>query len=377
VARDKGSGSIHQRRDGRWVAQLTVEGKTITKSSKDQAEVKRWLKEKVKDAHQGFFATGSNPTVREWFTDWMAGRDVEPRTKLSYELTLKRIDPYIGSVRLDKLTENHIKTMWLSLRDGKGPDGAPKRPLAATTLRTCYAHLKTVLEDAVRSNSVALRINPAANAKPGRPAHKEMEPLTEVELLAFLSATKEDREYPIWLTLFTTGLRVGELVGLKVDDVSLEDGVLKVKRGAYRAKGQGIVEGNTKTKKGRTVDVPATTLTVLRDHLTVQKVKKMAHRDVWEDRGYVFTTESGRAIDPRFLNKKFTQALDTAGLKDRKLHNTRHTYATILFSKGEHPKVVQEQMGHSSVKITLDVYSAYIPTMGRSAADRMETLFAS
>jgi len=369
MARDKGAGSIYQRKsDGRFFAQLTVDGETKTKSSMDKAVVKRWLKETIAESHQGFFATGKNPTVRCYLTDWVAGRDVAPRTRVSYEMSLQRVLPYIGHIRIDKLTKNQIKAMWQALRDGTGANGEPQKPLAATTLQTTYTHLNTAFAEAVRDASVALRINPFPEAKPARPGHQEMHPLTEVEVRRLFDATAGDPEHPIWVTLITSGLRVGELVGLKVDDVSLDRATINVRRSAYRLKGQGIVEASTKSKKGRLVDLPPTTVEILRRHLAGRKVLSVG--------GHVFTTDGGQPLDPRWLVSRWHLGLEKAGLARRKLHNTRHTYATLLFAKGEHPKVVQEQMGHSSIKITLDIYSAYIPTMGRSAAERLETLFA-
>jgi integrase len=377
MARDKGSGSIYQRKsDKRWFAQLTVDGRTKTKSSMDHAVVKRWLKETLKESHQGRFTAGKSPIVREYLTDWMEGRDVSPRTRVSYETSAKRVVPYIGHIRLEKVTENQIRAMWIALRDGKGPNGEPRQPLALTSLRTTHTHLNTAFKDAVKSRSFALTVNPVSDAKPGRAVHQEIHPLTEEEVQQLFATTANDPEYPIWVTLITTGLRVGELVGLKMEDVSLERAAINVRRSAYRLTGQGIVEGDTKTKKGRLVDLPPTTVRVLQDYLASQKLRKMTNRILWQEQGYVFTTDIGGPLDPNFLNKKFHLAVDKAGIERKKLHDTRHTYATLLFAKGEHPKVVQEQMGHSSIKITLDIYSAYIPTMGRSAADRMETLFA-
>jgi len=377
MARDKGSGSIYQRKsDNRWFGQLTVEGRTKTKSSMDKAVVKRWLKETLTESHQGRFAAGKSPTVREYLTDWIEGRDVSPRTRVSYETSLKRVVPFIGHIRLEKVTENQIRAMWIALRDGKEPNGEPRQPLALTSLRTTHTHLNTAFKDAVKSRSFALTVNPVSDAKPGRVIHQEIHPLTEEEVQQLFATTVNDPEYPIWVTLITTGLRVGELVGLKIEDVSLDRAVINVRRSAYRLTGQGIVEGDTKTKKGRVVDLPPTTVRVLQDYLASQKLRKMTNRILWQEQGYVFTTDIGAPLDPNFLNKKFHQALAKARIERRKLHDTRHTYATLLFAKGEHPKVVQEQMGHSSIKITLDIYSAYIPTMGRSAAERMESLFA-
>jgi integrase len=369
MARDKGSGSIYQRKsDRRWFAQITVDGKTKSKSSMDQAIVKRWLKDTIRESHQGTFVVGKTPTVAAYLDDWLAGRSVSARTRVSYETSWTRIIPYIGDVRLDRLTEGKMRAMWRSLEDGRARGGQPRRPLALTTLRTTYTHLNAALATAVKNRAINLQCNPAEDAKPRRPEHQEMHPLTEDEVKVLLTATRDDPEYPMWLVLITTGLRVGELIGLKRDDIAPDRTTISVRRTAHRLKGQGIVEASTKTKKGRLVDMPRTTGAVLGGHLERQAVRSL--------RGYVFTMPAGTPIDPRWLGEQWHKALAKAGLAQRKLHNTRHTYATLLFAKGEHPKVVQEQMGHSSIKLTLDIYSAYIPTMGRSAAERLETVLA-
>jgi len=169
-------------------------------------------------------------------------------------------------------------------------------------------------------------------------------------------------------------MRQGELLGLKWDDVDLNEGVIRVRRTLTRSKGR-ILLGEPKTKKSRrSVRLTSTAVQALKAHRKRQLEDRMRYADLWEDHGLVFTTQTGTLINPMNLTKRsFAKLLKRAGLPgSTRFHDLRHTCATLLLSRNVHPKYVQELLGHATIAITLDTYSHVIPGMGDHTARAME-----
>ncbi len=170
----------------------------------------------------------------------------------------------------------------------------------------------------------------------------------------------------------TTGLRRGELLGLRWDDIDLERGTLRVGRALVRKGGRHAV-GETKTRRGRRqVNLTPRTVKALRTHRKRQLEEKMRLVGLYEDSGLIFTTQPGTPVNPDNLVKRsFTPLLREANLPDIRFHDLRHTCATLLLDRGVHPKLVQELLRHATIVMTLDTYSHYLPYMGDQAASAM------
>jgi integrase len=170
----------------------------------------------------------------------------------------------------------------------------------------------------------------------------------------------------------TTGLRRGELLGLRWEDVDLERGTLRVGRSLVREEGRHTV-GETKTRRGRRqVNLTPRTVNALKAHRKRQLEERMRLAGAYKDRGLVFSTSVGTPVNPENLvNRSFKPLLKKAGLPEIRFHNLRHTCATLLLSRGVHPKLVQELLGHATIAMTLDTYSHYLPSMGDQAAEAM------
>jgi integrase len=170
----------------------------------------------------------------------------------------------------------------------------------------------------------------------------------------------------------TTGLRRGELLGLKWDDVDLERGTLRVGRSLVREGGRHTV-GETKTRRGRRqVNLTPRTVNALKAHRKRQLEEKMRLVGTYEDRGLIFSTTIGTPVNPENLvNRSFKPLLKKAGLPEIRFHNLRHTCATLLLGRGVHPKLVQELLGHATIAMALDTYSHYLPSMGDQAVGSM------
>jgi integrase len=239
--------------------------------------------------------------------------------------------------------------------------------LAAGAVLKHHRLLREALEQAVRWQTLA--VNPANAVTPPRQSRREMCALNTDQSRALLDAvagTEFDCELSM---LLYAGLRLGELLGLRWADVDLEVGQLHVQQTLQRMTGGEVRMAPTKTHRSRRmVDLPGSAVAVLREHRRLQAEARLLAGNAWEDAGLVFTDRLGRPIRLRLA---FWRLLDEAGLPRIRLHDLRHTMATLMLAAGEHPKVVSERLGHATVNITLDTYSHVLPGLGRAAAERL------
>jgi integrase len=319
----------------------------------------------------------SRLTLREYLTkEWLPAIEhtIRPTTYRSYVAHVEcHILPALGSVQLQKLSPAQINALYVKLgragkRNGQG--------LTALSVRHVHAVLHRALKDAVRWGRLAR--NPADLADPPRVAAHghELRTWSAQQLGAFLSAVRGDRLYALWHTLAMTGMRRGEALGLRWQDVDLEAGRLCVRR-ALVPNGQEVLVSEPKTARGRrVVALDPETVAVLKGQAARQLAEQ---RDAaWSETELVFTNEGGQALHPWATSRCFRKAVKYAMLPDIRLHDLRHTHATLALRAGIHPKVVSERLGHATVAITLDTYSHAIPAMQEEAAVRIaELVFAS
>ena len=202
-----------------------------------------------------------------------------------------------------------------------------------------------------------------------------MRTLTSEQVETLFEASTDDRFRPLWVTLVTTGLRLGEATGLQWSDIDLDGARLTVRRALQRQRGAGLVLVEPKTSRSRrTLHLSAVTVAALREQRHRQTLERLA-ADVWNDRGLVFSTTTGNPIDPPFVSLRLGRALRKAGLPRVRVHDLRHTFATLMLARGVHPKVVQEMLGHSTITLTLDTYSHTTPALHLEASRQMDTLF--
>jgi integrase len=233
-------------------------------------------------------------------------------------------------------------------------------------VHTC---LHKALKDAVRCGRIAR--NPLDAADPPRKkgdGAKEMQTWSAEQLKAFLESVKEDRLHALWHVIAFTGMRRGEALGLRWSDVDLENGRLSVRR-ALIPTNREVVVSEPKTAKGRRViALDPATVEVLKSQAARQLDEQDEWEGLWTDSGLVFTAEDGSALDPESISRWWRLAVKTSMLPKIRLHDLRHTHATLALQAGIHPKVVSERLGHATVSITLDTYSHAIPAMQEEAA---------
>ncbi len=368
--RGNGEGSIYRRKDGRWVGQYTVYTAKGPKYryiyGKTRAAVAEKLMKAMSDRNGGFFFDAESLTVGEYLDRWLSDSvrgTVRVSTFERHEGIIRtHIKPALGRIKLKNLTPTHVRGLHREKLDAD---------LAPATVRKIHSTLHKALSQAVSDGLIPRN---AADVKAPRPAPEEMRPLSEDDARAFLETAEasDDRFDPLYVLAITTGLRRGELLGLRWDDVDLERGKLRVGRALVREGSQHIA-GETKTRRGRRqVNLTPRTVNVLKAHRRRQLEERMRLSGLYKDHGLIFATGIGNPVNPENLVKRSVKPLlKRAGLPEIRFHDLRHTCATLLLGRGVHPKIVQELLGHATIAMTLDTYSHYLPSMGDRAAGAM------
>jgi len=339
--------------------------------TKDEADA-RLTKEKQHAADGGFVEpsalTLGDYLVHEWLPS-LAGEELATNTTLCYELHVnKRIVPVIGRVPLQKLTSRDVRRLATHLATNKGARG---KILSPATRNQCLVVLHKALGAAVTDGLI--RTNPAHGVKRPKVRRPEMQTWTAEQLRAFLEATKDSRQFPLWRFLAQTGLRRGEALGLLLDALDLDAGKVIVRRQRKQA-GYKVEEGPMKSDARRTIPIDAATVEALRAQLQQQLDDAAQWGDAWQATGHVFTREDGSPWQPDRVTKLFDKAVKAAALPRIRLHDLRHTWATLALRAGVNPKVVQERLGHANIRITLDTYSHVLPDLQESAAELVAAL---
>jgi len=209
--------------------------------------------------------------------------------------------------------------------------------------------------------------------KPKRP-EISVPPMEDVERL--LEAARNNRDYAVICTAIFTGMCLGELVGLKWEDIDLNAKTIAVRRTLQRLTGQGLIFTDPKSQKSRRqIVIPSALTDILREHRKAQRELKLLYWPAYREHDLVFPRPDGSPEGPSNLSNRFKALAARVGLKGLRFHDLRHLHATILLAQGIHPKVVQERLVHQSITLTLDTYSHVIPTLQREAADALEKLF--
>ncbi len=369
--RGNGEGTIHRRKDGGWCAQYTVytaEGrKRKTIYGKTRAEVGGKLAKALSDREGGLVFDSSNITVGEYLDRWLvecAKGTVRESTFERYEYAIRpHIKPALGRAKLKSLTPAHVRGFYREKLDAG---------LASATVHKMHIVLHKALDQAVADGLIPRNVTDAI--KVPRVDREEINPLTGEEANHLIEAARSDRLEALYVLAIHTGLRQGELLALKWEDLDLEAGTLRVRRTLTYAGGKhSLAEPKTK-KSRRTVRLTTGAVAALRDHLERQMGEMERLGSLYKRGGFVFANKTGGTINPSNLrNRSFARLLKCAGLpQTTRFHDLRHTCATLLLSRNVNPKIVSEMLGHANIAITLDTYSHVLPDMQEKAAKALE-----
>ena len=376
--RGNGEGSISRRTNGTWRAEYvvyTADGrKRKTIYGKTRAEVAKKLNKALADREDGLVFDDEGLTVGGYLDRWLKDsvrENVRPRALANYTLQVNHhITPVLGRVKLKALTPAHVQRLYRQKLDAG---------LSPSSVRYIHAVLHRALKQALRWGLVPRNVAEAVDIpKLGR---EEVQALSPEQARKFLDAARGDRFEALYVVAATTGLRRGELLGLKWTDVDLSGArsTLKVGRQLQRMRdGSGLKFVAPKSGKGRTVRLSVRAVETLKAHRARQAEQKLKLGALYEDAGLVFATEVGTPLEPSNIDRRsFKPLLKKAGLPNIRFHDLRHTCATLLLQMGQHPKFVQELLGHANISLTLDTYSHVLPGVGDGLADAMDDALGS
>lgn len=390
-----GRSSIYRGADGVWYGYVTMGTRPDgtpdrrKRRGKTRAEVTRKIAELEKArAEHNAPAVGESQKLATWLTDWLAATAlrVRPSTLSGYTVDVnKHIVPAIGQHRLVKLQPEHIEYLYAALL-AKG--------LNAGSVQHVRRTLNKSLNDAVRRGRIPR--NPVALAHTPRYEAPEVDPLTIAEARTLLAAARDEPNGVAFMLAISLGLRRGEVLGLAWDDVDLQSGLLTVRQQLERRNwqhgcgdptrcgfppaecpqrtGGGLILTEPKTKKSRRVlPLPAALVSALVAHRERQQAARLHAGSVWQDSGLVFTNLTGGPISPRDHSAHWTAFLEKSGVRPARLHDARHTAATLLLVQGVDQRVVMDMFGWTSPTMTAR-YQHVVPELVEEANRRMGAL---
>lgn len=307
------------------------------------------------------------PTLAEYLEYWL-NQSVKPRvrplTLAGYSVNVrKHLVPTLGKIRLDRLTPQDVQEMMnRRLADGFSPK----------TVAYMHQVLRTALELARRWDLIDRNV--ASLVDPPRRQRPTIRPLAPDKARQFLNSVRGHRLEALFSVALAVGLRQGEALGLRWEDIDMGAGVLRVNHQLQRVDGRlTLVEPKTDRSR-RTLVIPASIIERLHDHERRQVAERLWAGSKWTDSGLVFTNRCGGPLPARNLIREFHKSLEAAGIPRIRFHDLRHSCATLLLVQGVSPRVVMEILGHSEIGMTMDTYSHVVPELQREAADKMESL---
>lgn len=378
--RGHGEGSIFRAKDGRWVGELFLGRDTAGKKKvkriygRTRAEVAASLTKALRDRQQGLLPDPSRQTVAQFLDAWLddvVEVSARPNTLTSYRGALKHVSAAIGNIQLQKLTPQHIQRL-LRERQAAG---------MARTAALILAVLRKACSQAVKWGLLAR--NPCDGVERPKIVRKEFRALNPEEAQRLIRASEGERLGALFVLAVTCGLRLGELLGLRWRDVDLDAGTLTVRQQlqwvATDGKRREPDFSEPKSKKSRrTIALPTAALGALKSHRARQAEERLRLGEAWQDYDLVFTTEVGTPLSPSNVrNRAFLPLLQRAGLPRVRIHDLRHSAASLLIGAGESLKTVQEMLGHSSISLTADVYGHIGLAQQKAAAARMDALLSA
>ncbi|WP_444970950.1 tyrosine-type recombinase/integrase [Streptomyces sp. SAI-25] len=393
-ARANGEGTIYQRKDGRWEAAghvLAANGtrKRVRVYGTTRKNAADKLAEKIADSNRGLPVATADSTLGDYLTYWLgsvAVHRLRENTHTRYAACVRlHLIPGLGTKKVARLTAKDVRTFLDRLRTTcqcctQGLDTERNRccaigeccqkRLSALTVTYVHSVLKSALEHAVREDE--LPQNVARNVKTTTHQPRRFRPLTAAEARQFLDAALADRLHALYELALRTGLRKGELLGLHWEDLDLTTGTASIRRSLQRTRTGGLTHLPTKTRASeRRIALPTKCIHSLKKRQERQDRERETAGSDWSDSGLVFTTPTGRPLDPAHLTRRFRSFLDRAGLRRIRFHDLRHSTATLLLEQGVDLVVIKELLGHAHIGVTAGVYAHVRLRLQRQAIDAL------
>lgn len=331
---------------------------------KTRTQVLAKMRPLVEAARSQSLTVTRSPRVDEWMNTYLsevAALSVRPSTLHRYRQEVRLyISPALGQMSMEKVKPHHIAAFYRKQLDHLSP----------SSVRRLHALLRRSFSVAMKWGVIAT--NPVLQVDAPPLQHFEIDPLRVDELRTLLRTSAGTTMHVRWLIAATLGLRQGEVLGLRWSDIDLDVGQLRVRQSLqYQGGVLSLVQPKTPRSR-RTVPLPNAVVDALRTHERSQAETRATAGEAWQERGFVFATRTGGPIHPRNDYRSFRALLTKAGLRRVRLHDLRHTAASLLLEQGVHPRVVMEILGHSQISLTMNTYSHVVPDTVRSATDSVQ-----
>ena len=361
-----------------WEARYTAgydpgTGKQIQRSitGKTQKEVAQKLKAATAAIDEGTYTAPNKMTVAQWLDIWAAEylSSVKPRTVDSYKAIVKtHLKPGLGAIKLDTLAAHTIQSFY----NGLSTPSESREPLSPKTVKNIHGILHKALQQAVSNGYI--RFNPTDPCVLPKVVKKELHPLDETQITAFLRAIQGHQFEELFTVTLFTGMREGEALGLLWDCVDLTRGTITINKQLQKVRGTKgeYTLAPTKNGKGRTLAIAPTVVTTLKRVRLRQLENRLRYGEYYQDNGFVFTDELGRHLKHQTVYLNFKQVVESIGSPETRFHDLRHSYAVASIKSGDDIKTVQENLGHATAAFTLDVYGHVTDQMKQASAARME-----
>jgi len=376
-------GSIRQRSKGSWEICIDISRDPATGNRRRhfesvrgrKADAQKRLAELLVSIEKGSYIKPRRITVGEWLQDWLSSYveiHCSPRTKDSYEAEIHRhILPNLGQIPLSQVQPQHIQNYYAQTLTSGRTDG--KGGLSPRTVEYHHRILSEALSHAVKMGLIVRNVADAV--EPPHPERKRMRTLAVEDVPKFLKSARETPYYALFCTALFTGMRLGELLGLRWCDVALDLASLSVVQALYKRSGVCKMIKPKSSYSRRQIALSPTLVLLLQQHRATQDAQSILLGKPFNEDDLVFAHPDGSPSDPGTVTHIFSRVIASAGLSHIRFHDLRHTHATLMLKAGVHPKIVQERLGHGSIALTLDTYSHVVGGLQEAAAQHFDEIF--
>lgn len=362
-------GSVSLRKDGTYMVQISVGGKRQTKYFKTKKEANDWRLETINKVRRGIFFEGSKVALSEYLEHWLKGKETNIRftTYIQYRQVIRcHINPFLGRIKLIDLRPEMIEVFYHK----KQEMGVGNR-----TIQMIHSVLRCALNKAVKEELIYR--NPCVVVDRPKVKKKEMKVLDEYQVRQLFIAARGTRLEVLVQIAVTTGLREGEILGLKWSDIDWQNKQLHIQRQIQRIPQEGLIFSEPKSATGRRlITLGSNIIEALKAHVNKQYFDRKIAGVNWKEMDLIFPSSKGTPMDPRNLIRLYKKLLVEANLPDIRFHDLRHTSASLMLKQGVSAKVVQERLGHSDIALTLNTYSHLLPGIQEEAAEKMDEITA-
>lgn len=365
-------GHLKEISPGKWCIRVTIgvdAGNKTLRLNKTfhgtKAQAQKYLNAALKRRDDGYNVVLTRQSLGAWIEEWLGVwcGGISARTKSDYDRLLKRyLTPELRCRQLPLITATEIQA-WVNSLSSRG--------LAPRTVQMAHGSVRACLNRAARVGKIPRNV--ATLVELPRKTHTERLYLGPQQATQLIDACSREEWGAFFIILIMTGIRPGEALGLQWSD--LDGNVLRVRRALVQVARQKPILCMTKTGRSRVIPLGEVAAKALKDHRRCQAARRLALGETYQDRELIFPNElGGFANSHNVVTRHFKPLVKRLGLPPIRLYDLRHSHATLLLAAGEHPKVVQERLGHSSITLTLDTYSHVVPAMQENATQRLDNL---